>query len=126
MFLGTLQSLSVVMIEYGLLGVLVTMPPALLLVLGLKKKTGRWTQVLGGALFVSMACALAGISIEGVETGRGLALSKSTLMVNKAESPLVFWISIAAFLGGSAFIALCGIFLMWRGLRPATKTPGST
>jgi hypothetical protein len=116
---GSLQSVASLLTQYGLLGLLITMPPALLLALGLKKK-GRWTQLFSGALMLSLACAVGGVSIDGLDTGKGLALSKSTLMVNEGERPIFFWISTAAFLAGSALIAIFGIVLMWRGLRPAT------
>lgn len=115
----SLQSVASFLTEYGLLGLLITAPPALLLVLGLKKR-GCWTHFFGGALMLSLACAVSGISINGLETGTGFALSKSTLMVSEAERPIFFWISTAAFLAGSAFIAFFGILLMWRGLHVST------
>ena len=67
---------------------------------------------------LSLACFVSGIALEGLETGSGFALSRSTLMVNEMESPTFFWISTVAFLLISLFIAIFGIVLMWRGLHP--------
>lgn len=116
MFSLSLYSISAFLMSHGMLGLLITMPPALLLALGLKKK-GRWTLLFSGSLMLSAACAVAGISIEGFETGRGFALSKSTLLVERNDQPIFFWISTFAFLFGSLVIALFGIRLIWFGLR---------
>lgn len=112
----TLQSVALLLIEYGLLGVLLTMPPALLLALGLKKM-GRWTAIFFGGFLISLACAVAGVSLEGVDTGVGLALSKSTLEVRVSDDPKFFWVSTVAFLAMSVFLFLFGCFVFWRGLR---------
>jgi len=114
---GTLQSIAHALTEYGMLGMLYTMPPALLLILGLKNK-GHWAFLFTGAFMLSLACFVSGIALEGLETGSGFALSRSTLMVNEMESPTFFWISTVAFLLISLFIAIFGIVLMWRGLHP--------
>lgn len=120
---GTLQSVALLLIEYGMLGMLCTMPPALLLVLGLKKK-GRWAFLFFGASMLSLACLIGGVTIDGLEAGTGFALSKSTLMVHETERPTFFWISTAAFLLISVFIAFFGIVLMWRSLHPRAMQKG--
>jgi len=113
----TIQAVAIFLTEKGMLGMLVTMPPALLMTLGLKSK-GRWTAFFAGGLFLSMACFIAGTSLEGIETGVGLALSKSTLMVHAADEPTFFWASTAAFLAIAVALFLLGCFVFWRGFRP--------
>ena len=66
------------------------MPPALFLVLGLKKKN-HWAFLFGAGLFLALGCAILGITLEGIVTGEVLALSRSTLMVKQVSHPVFFW-----------------------------------
>lgn len=69
-----LETVGRFLVEYGLLGVLVTMLPAMLLTLGLRMKR-RWMLFPIGGLFLSLGCAL-GLTLEGISTGEVLALSR--------------------------------------------------
>ena len=109
----TLAALGRFLVEYGLLGVLVTMPPALLLTLGLKIKN-RWTLLCNGGLFLALGCAVFGITLEGITAGEVLALSRSVLMVPQDGHPVFFWVSTAAFLALSLTFAGFGLFLLGR------------
>ena len=112
-----LASVSGFLIEYGLLGLLWTMPPAMFLALGLKKKN-RWVLFFGGGLFFFLGCVIFGITLEGLTTGEVFSLSRSTLMVASSDKPVFFWVSAAAFLGGSFFIAGFGVLLLVRACFP--------
>ena len=114
---STLATVGRFLVEYGLLGILVTMPPALFLLLGLKAQN-RLAIFFGGGLFLALGCAILGITIEGISTGEGLALSRSVLMVNLASQPIFFWVSTAAFLIISLAIAAFGILLVVGAFMP--------
>jgi len=114
---ATLAAVGRFLVEYGLLGVLVTMPPAMLLTLGFRMKS-RWTLFPSGCLFLSVGCAILGLTLEGVSTGEVLALSRSTLTVAQAGHPVFFWVSTTAFLFGSLAIAGLGLFLLGRACFP--------
>lgn len=120
----TLEAVGRFLVEYGLLGVLVTMPPALVLILGLKIKN-RWTLFASGTLFFSLGCAILGITFEGIAAGEVLALSRSDLMVNQAGHPVFFWVSTSAFLAISLAIVAFGIFLLGRACSPF-NTPANS
>lgn len=112
-----LETVGRFLVEYGLLGVLVTMPPAMLLTLGFRMKR-RWTLFPSGGLFLSVGCAILGLTLEGISTGEVLALSRSTLTVAQAGHPVFFWVSTVAFLFGSLAIAGLGLFLLGRACFP--------
>jgi len=114
---STFATVGRFLVEYGLLGILVTMPPALFLLLGLKAKN-RLAIFFGGGLFLALGCALLGITIEGISTGEVFALSRSVLMVNLASNPIFFWVSTAVFLVISVAIAVFGIFLVLGAFMP--------
>ena len=120
----TLESVGRFLVEYGLLGVLVTMPPALVLTLGLKVKN-RWTLFAGGGLFLALGCVILGITFEGIATGEVLALSRAELMVNQAVHPVFFWVSTGAFLVMSLAIAGFGILLLVRACSPFNTAANS-
>lgn len=105
------------MIEYGLLGVLMTMPPALVFGLGFRMKN-RMTVALFGAVILSLAVVILGITLDGIDSGSGLALSRTTLMVELAERPIFFWVSSVAFGCISVFLAALGFFCLWTAIRP--------
>lgn len=107
----TLAAMGRFLVEYGLLGVLVTMPPAMLLILGLKKMN-RLALLFSGGLFFALGCSILGITLEGITTGEVLALSRLTLMVTHTGTPVFFWISTAAFLAISVAIVGLGLFLL--------------
>ena len=101
------------LVEYGLRGVLLTIPAALFMVLGLKKKN-HWAFLFGAGLFLALGCAILEITLEGIVTGEVFALSRSTLMVKQISHPVFFWISTWAFLAGSLAMADFGLFLLVR------------
>lgn len=113
----TLATVGRFLVEYGLLGILITMPPALLLTLGLRMKS-RWTLFPSGGLFLSSGGAIFGLTLEGISTGEVLALSRSTLTVAQAGHPVFFWVSTAVFLLGSLAIVGLGLFLLGRACFP--------
>ena len=113
-------SVAALLIQYGLLGVLVTLPPALLFGLGFRMKN-RTTIAFTGALFFSLGVAVLGITLEGIESGSGLALSRTTLMVELAERPIFFWVSTVAFACISISIAALGLICLWIAIRPRRK-----
>jgi hypothetical protein len=111
-----MQQLSIVsalLVEYGLVGLLVSMPPALLLALGFRKKN-RATTAFGGLCFLSLAALAMGLTLGGIGTGSGLALSHSTLMVERTENPVFFWVSTAAFGMISIALLALGCYCLWR------------
>ena len=118
----TLAAVGRFLVEYGLFGVLVTLPPALLLTLGLKIKN-RWTLFCGGGLFLGLGCAIFGITLVGITTGEVLALSRSVLMVGQTGHPVFFWVSTATFLALSLAFVGFGLFLLCRVCLPYNTRP---
>lgn len=116
--------MAALLIEYGLLGLLMTMPPALLLGLGLRSKN-RITLAFAGALFLSLGVTGLGISLDGIDSGSGLALSRTVLMVERAEWPVFFWVSAVAFVCMSVAILLFGFVCLWSAWRPRRPRAGS-
>ena len=88
----TLVGMAEFLVEYGLRGVLLTIPPALFLILGLKKKN-YWAFLFGAGLFLALGCAILGITLEGIVAGEVFAVSRLTLMVKQISHPVFFWIS---------------------------------
>ncbi|MGE0497522.1 MAG: hypothetical protein AB7I35_08145 [Ramlibacter sp.] len=123
MSIFTLASMGRLLIEYGLLGVLVTMPPALFLILGLKSK-GRLALLSGGGFFLALGCLGLGIALEGIGADEVLAFSRSTLMVAHTANPVFFWVSAVGFLALSSAMAGLGFFLLKRACFPL-NTPAS-
>lgn len=113
----SIASVAALLIEYGLLGVLMTMPPALLFGLGFRMKN-RMTVAFFGAVILSLAVVILGITLDGLDSGSGLALSRTTLMVELAERPIFFWVSTVAFGCISVFMAALGFFCLWTAMRP--------
>jgi hypothetical protein len=118
----SIASVAAHLIEYGLLGIRMTMPPALLFGLGFRMKN-RMTLAFMGALFLSLGVAILGITLDGIDSGSGLALSRNTLMVKRADQPVYFWVSTIAFGCISLFMAVAGVFCCWIACRPR---PNST
>jgi hypothetical protein len=75
--------------RYGLLGILITLAPALLLVLGFKTK-GRVTWFFAAGVFLSFAVFILGLTVQGLFTGEVFALSRSSLMVLRSEDRAFF------------------------------------
>ena len=106
--------------EIGLLGLLITMPLALLLGLGLKHR-GRSTTVAGGGMMFSLGTAILGLTMQGIFDGEVFAFSRSTLTVSKLDQPIFFQVSAFAFLGVSVLLIAFGVYLVSLGVR--TRTP---
>lgn len=122
LYMQLLSIVSAQLIEYGLFGVLLSMPPALLLTLGLKKRN-RAAIGVSGACLVSLSAVGLGIVLEGLITGKGLALTRSTLMVERVEQPIFFWVSTAAFGGGAIAIAGLGFYCLWKAVSTGRMAP---
>lgn len=113
----SIASVAALFIEYGLLGVLITMPPALLFGLGFRMKN-RMTVALFGAVILAFALVILGITLDGIDSGSGLAFSRATFMVELAERPFFFWASTVAFGCISVSMAALGLFCLWIAMRP--------
>lgn len=92
-------------------------PPALLFGLGFRMKN-RMTVAFFGAVSLSLAVVILGITLDGIDSGSGLALSSATLMVELAQRPIFFWVSTVAFVCISVFMAALGLFCLWTAMRP--------
>jgi hypothetical protein len=114
MSIGTIAGL---LIEHGLLGLLLMMPPAMVLTLGLRKKN-RWAFLFGGGTFLALGFTILGITLEGITTGEVFALSRSTLMTTRADGPIFFWIPAAVLFGIAALAIGFGVFLLYRAYFP--------
>lgn len=119
-----IASVAALLVEYGLLGLLMTMPPALLFGLGFRSKK-RITLAFTGALFLALGVVVFGITLHGIDSGSGLALSRGTLMVELAERPTLFWVSTVAFVGISVAIVAAGVFCLWSAWRPRRPSAGN-
>lgn len=113
----SIASVAALFIEYGLLSVLMTMPFALLFGLGFRMKN-RMTVAFFGAVILSLAAVILGITLDGIDSGSGLALSSTTLMVELAKRPIFFWVSTVAFFCISISMAALGVFCLWIAMRP--------
>lgn len=68
----------------------------------------------GGLLFLVMAIFLFGYAVHGLLSNEVFALKRySQELILSAEEPLWFGVTVLAFLGLGAFMALISAFLFW-------------
>lgn len=92
--------------------------------LGFRSKS-RITLAFAGALFLSLGVTGLGITLDGIDSDSGLALSRNVLMVERAERPVFFWVSAVAFVCMSVAILSFGLLCLWSACRPRRPRAGS-
>ena len=119
------EALGRPLVEYGLLAMLVTLAPALLLALGLKRRDG-WTSLFGACFFIALASAILGVTLQGIAEGEVFALARWTLMATRAGNPTFFWLSAGAFVAIAMGLAVFGLLSLrraWRMLAGRDRLP---